>query len=302
MDFPACHIQYQLVSAADGMPSGDFHGPVGVGAEQVGILGYHLRLEPDAEFHAQIVDLPYQLRQAAFDLFLIDIPVSEARIIIVTLSEPAVIHDDHLDAHIFGCFGYIDQLFIIKVEKRSFPGIDQDRASDIPYEFAPVEISAEEMMEVVAHSGQSLMGIGHKDGRRVKGLARFNRKAEQAVVDAHDKPCLIVLVQFRFHEKAPRIHQGEAIAGTEFFISRAVHEGCKRILLVGGDAAAAADLVHMMGQGLTLDLTFLTVSSGEGDQIHIAPVHKIHIDGHNTLEVDPVAAVVVDTGRPHNDI
>ena len=71
---------------------------------------------------------------------------------------------------------------------------------------------------------------------------------------------------------------------------------------MGGDAAAAADFVHMMGQGLTLDLTFLAVSSGEGDQIHIAPVHKIHIDGHNTLEVDAVAAAVVDTGRAHNDI
>ena len=302
LDFPASDVQHQLVAAPDRVAPGDLHSPVGVRAEEVGVLRHHLGLEPDAEFHAEVIDLPHELRQAALDLLLIDEPVAEAGIVVVALSEPAVVHDDHLDAHVFGGFRYFDQFLVVEVKKCRFPGVDQDGAPDVPHKFAPVEISAEEIVEVVAHPGDSLVGVGHEDGRRVEGLARLDGVAEEAVVDAHHEARLVVLVELGLSEEASRVHQREAVAGAKILISRVFDERDEGVLLVGGDAAPAADLVHVVGQGLALDLALLAVPSREGDQVKGAAVHVIHVDGHDALEVDAAAAVVVNARRAHDDV
>ena len=59
------------------MSSRDSHNPVRMSPEEVRVLGYHLRLEPDAELHPEIIYLPYELVKAALYLILIDIPVTE---------------------------------------------------------------------------------------------------------------------------------------------------------------------------------------------------------------------------------
>ena len=58
----------------------------------------------------------------------------------------------------------------------------------------------------------------------------------------------------------------------------------------------------MVGQGLTLDLALLSVSSRQRDQIEVAAVHEIQIQGHDPLEADRLAAAVADPGRTHDDV
>ena len=157
-------------------------------------------------------------------------------------------------------------------------------------------------MEVVAHFGQALVGVGHEHSRRIEGLARLNGIAEQAVIDAHDETGLVVLVELCFRQKAPRVHQSEAVAGAIILIGSTLDQRDERVLLVGRDAAAAADLMYMVGKGLALDLALLAVSAGKGDQVHAASVHVVHVDGHDALEVYAAISAVVDARSAHNDI
>ena len=284
------------------MAPGDFHSPVGVRAEEVGVLRYHFGFEPDSEFHAEIIDLTHEFCKAALDLLLVDIPVAETGVVVVALSEPAVVHDDHFYAHFLGGFRYFDQFLVVEVKKCRFPGVDQDGTPDIPHKFALVEVSAEEVMEVVAHFGQALVGVGHEHGRCVEGLARLDRIAEEAVIDAHDEARLVVLIELCFRQKASRVHQGESVAGAVILIGSALDQRDEGVLLVGRDAAAAADLMYMVSQGLALDLALLAVSAGKGDQVHAASVHVVHVDGHDALEVYAAISAVVNARSAHDDI
>ena len=157
-------------------------------------------------------------------------------------------------------------------------------------------------MVVVAHPGQSLVGIGHEDSGRVKVLAGLYRVAEQAVVDAHYQTGLVVLVKLGFRQKTSGIHEREAVAGAEILGRCPLCQSNEGILLMGGNAAAAADLVHMVGQGLALNLPLLAVPAGQGDQIQILPVHIVHVHRHDPLELDGAFSSIVDPGCAHDDV
>ena len=229
--FPA-HVEDQLIAASDRVPSGDLHRPVRMRAEEIRVLRYHLRLKPDAEFHAQVIDLLNQLIETAFDLLLIDIPVAQAGVIVVTLSKPTVVHDDHLDTHLPGRLRDLDQLDIVKVEEGRFPGVDQHRSLHIPDKFALIHIAADEIVIIVAHLCKALVGIGHEDCRCVKILPGLHGITEQPVINAHDETGLIILVQLNFRQEAARIHKRKSVAGAILLIGHAVAQSNERILLV----------------------------------------------------------------------
>ena len=157
-------------------------------------------------------------------------------------------------------------------------------------------------MVVVAHPGQTLVGIGHEDSGRVKVLAGLYRVAEQAVVDAHYQTGLVVLVKLGLCQKTSGIHKGEAVAGAEIFGRCPLCQSDEGILLMGGDAAAAADLVYMVSQGLTLNLPLLAVPARQGDQIQILSVHIVHVHRHDPLELDGLFSAVVYPGGAHDDV
>ena len=146
------------------------------------------------------------------------------------------------------------------------------------------------------------MGIGHQNGRRVKVLSCRQVPGKEPVVDAHDQAGLVILVQLRFRQKAARIHKGKAVAGAVVLIGIPFDQGNEGILLMGGNAPSAADLVDMMGQALPFHLSLLAVTSRKRDQIQVSAVHKVHVHGHDPLECNGPAAPVMDPGRPHDDI
>ena len=245
---------------------------------------------------------PDQLCEAALDLLFIDIPVAQAGVVIVALAEPPVIHDDHFDAHSFGSFCDLNELFIVEVKEGCFPGVDQDGAPHIADKLTFIQIVPDKVVVVLTHPGQTLVSIGHEHGGSVKVLTGIYRVAEQAVVDAHYQAGLVVLVKLDLCQKASRIHERKAIAGTEIFGRRPLRQGNKGVLLVRGYASAAADLVHMVSQRLTLNLPLLTISARQGDQIQILSVHVVHVQRHDPLELDRFFSSIMDSGCAHDDV
>ena len=71
---------------------------------------------------------------------------------------------------------------------------------------------------------------------------------------------------------------------------------------MGGNAASAANLVDMVSQRLALDLSLLSVSARQGNDIQILSVHIVHIDGHDSFKANGLRASIVDASRSHDDV
>ena len=67
-------------------------------AVEIGIGIDHLRLNPKAKVHPQRVNLVDQRLESIRKFSLVHIPVAESRVVGVALAEPAVIHDEAVDA------------------------------------------------------------------------------------------------------------------------------------------------------------------------------------------------------------
>ena len=53
-------------------------------AVKITVLRDHLRLDPDTEFHSEVIDSFYQSAESLSKLLLIDIPVPKTTVVIVT--------------------------------------------------------------------------------------------------------------------------------------------------------------------------------------------------------------------------
>ena len=130
--------------------------PVRVGTVQFAVFGYHLRLHPEAELHAQRVNPFHQRLQATGQTAPVLIPVPQRAAVIVPMTEPAVVqhHQLHTDRGSF--FGKLYQLFFIKIEVCRFPVVDQHRPPDIP-ELSPADPFVDKAVHPVAQSSKSGM-------------------------------------------------------------------------------------------------------------------------------------------------
>ena len=90
-------IKYQLISGSHWFSSRNRKCPVLMLAVKITVLRDHLRLDPDTEFHSEVIDSFYQSAESLSKFLLIDIPVPKATVVIVTFSEPAVIQNQHID-------------------------------------------------------------------------------------------------------------------------------------------------------------------------------------------------------------
>ena len=89
--------------------SRDHKCPVRMLAVEFAVLIYHLRLDPDTEFQPHLIDLGDQFTERAAQLFFIDLPVSQTSELTVSVAEPAIVHDEHLDPQISCLFGEFQQ-------------------------------------------------------------------------------------------------------------------------------------------------------------------------------------------------
>ena len=87
-------------------------------------------------------------------LLLIHIPVAKARVVIISVAEPAVIHDKHLYAALFCLACDSQKLFRIKIKICSLPVVYENRTLLIlvraSYEVLPVNV-----MKITRHGAKS---------------------------------------------------------------------------------------------------------------------------------------------------
>ena len=160
-------IQHQLIARQTGRAPRYLNRPVRVGTVKVGVRGDHLRLHPDAEFHAQLIDLSHQTFQTAGKLFLIDEPVSQGAVVVIAVSEPAVVHHQHLNAQFGRPRGNGQKLFGIEIEVGALPVVDEDGALSVPPDAAD-QMAAVQVVECPGHMAQAGVGIHHHYLRGLK--------------------------------------------------------------------------------------------------------------------------------------
>ena len=73
-------------------------------AIEIGVGIDHLRLDPQAEIHAECMHFVDERLEAVGELLLVDIPVAEAGVVVFALAEPAVVHDKAVHAERGGFF------------------------------------------------------------------------------------------------------------------------------------------------------------------------------------------------------
>lgn len=97
-----------------GLAVGDMDAPVGMGAEEVGVGGDHLRLVPYAKLKPESVYSAYKLAESAFELIFVHEPVAQRVLVVVALAEPAVVHDEHIHAEFLCALRERDELVRVK--------------------------------------------------------------------------------------------------------------------------------------------------------------------------------------------
>ena len=102
--------------------------PLRVGASHVGVDVDHLRLEPQAELHAQGVDVLHERLQTVRPGLRGDLPVTQSRGVVAAGAEPAVVQDVALDTDLGGGVGQGLELVQVMVEVDGLPGVEQHRA------------------------------------------------------------------------------------------------------------------------------------------------------------------------------
>ena len=115
---------------------------------QIAVLRNHLRLKPEAEFHAHGIDLFRKAGKVGRQLLQVHIPVAEAGVVIVSLSKPAVIQDQHLYAQVGRLRCDLQYVLFVKIEICGFPVINQDGASCI-FIFSSADMVADDSVEVM---------------------------------------------------------------------------------------------------------------------------------------------------------
>ena len=99
-----------------------------MGPVEVAVLGNHLRLDPEAKGKTHLVNPLGKPLQAVLQLGVVHSPVPQAAAVIVPLSEPAVIQDEQVHAHLQGTLGNIQKLFLVKIKVGCLPAVDDNRA------------------------------------------------------------------------------------------------------------------------------------------------------------------------------
>ena len=104
------------------------HHPLGVRAGDVGVDVHHLRLEPEAELHAEPRDVVDQGVEAVRPDVRRDRPVAEARVVVAPRPEPAVVEHVPLDPQRRRDVGEVAQRRQVVVEVDGLPDVQRDGA------------------------------------------------------------------------------------------------------------------------------------------------------------------------------
>ena len=120
-------IQNKLVSAENRLPARYSERPVRMLPVEIAVHIHHLGLYPNSEFNPLRINLFDYFSKTFAKLFLIHGPIAKAGIVVVSLSEPAVVHDNHLYSKLHGLVCQSQKILSLEVEIESFPAVYEHR-------------------------------------------------------------------------------------------------------------------------------------------------------------------------------
>ena len=177
---------------------------------QFRIRGNHFRLHPDTEFHAKFIHFIYQIVQSARQFLFIHKPVSKTCTVIVAVSKPAIIHNQHLNT-VLGCkFCNVEKFLRIKIKISGFPVVNQNWALLVAV-FAADQMLAIEIMEISRHFSKSLCGEGKCHFRCIKGFFAFQFPGKICRMNSHDCADTVKLALFQLRNKIAGINKMHGI-------------------------------------------------------------------------------------------
>ena len=259
----------------------------------------HLRFDPETELQPHPIDAVDQLLQCAAQLFLIRDPVSEGLIIIIACTEPAIVHDQHLDPLFFCLLGKLDKQIAGKIKVGRLPAVDEDRTHLVAV-LSPAYMLSDARMILMREDRQSAVCKAQDDFRRRKGFSRTQRIAEFIFhkTDLYAGTVVLVLPGFRLEASAVREHH--SIDGSVILRRVFVSEDDERIELVRGHSSPASDhLIHMQDGG-ALENALHRMSSVKGNQI-IPARDKVKGRAERLFNIYFSVAAVPDDHRAGNN-
>ena len=177
---------------------------------QFGIRRNHFRLHPDAEFQTKLIYFIHKIFQSARQFLFIHKPVSKTRTIIVAVSKPAIIHNQHLNT-VLGCkFCNVEKFLRIKIKISGFPVVNQNRALLVAV-FAADQMLAIEIMEISRHFSKALCGEGKCHFRCIKGFFAFQFPGKICRMNSHHRADTVKLALFQLRNKIAGINKMHGI-------------------------------------------------------------------------------------------
>ena len=179
-------VEQQLLATFGAWTTGEVHRPVRVFAVEVGVRIDHLRLDPDAEIHAEGVHTVDHRLQTVRKFLRVHVPVAQSAMIVRPLPEPAIVDHHALHAELGGFLSERNLARLIDRELGRLPGVVEHRPHFRLTGDDGVELEAMQDAGCFAATAASVAGV---EGRRLKRGAGLELpgKVERIVApgDAH---------------------------------------------------------------------------------------------------------------------
>ena len=294
------HVQNQLVASPVGLAAGNGQRPVGMGPVQVAVLGNHLRLKPEAEFHAHGVDLFGKSAQGAAKLLCVYEPVAQSAVVVVSFPEPAVVQHQHFDAEPGRLGGDGKELVLIKVKIGGLPVVDEDRAA-LMLPGASAHVLPQDAVIVLRQGGKAAGGIAQNRLRRREAFSGLQAEGEPVGMD----PCLYSgrasLILLGRGGEVSAVCQAEAVAVSRVLVRLRAAQNHGRVVVMAGGAAHTSDMNAGPLNGKAAEGTFHGVPAGKEDHV-IVSEKDIHVHGKGLFQNDGGLSRIYHLQRPGDDV
>ncbi len=181
LDVGAGEIEDELMAELSAGAGGEVDDPVRMRAVEITIGIDHLRLDPETEGHAKLFDAIDERSKAVGEFLRIGPPIAKTGGIALAALEPAVIHDEELDAHLRGEFGKRTLGDLIDVEVSRFPGVVENGVNGVAVWQDGI---AHVIVQETAGGTEALCGEAPEAVRGAAGLAGFERSHKSPVVES----------------------------------------------------------------------------------------------------------------------
>ena len=287
-----------LISSMRCIPSRRLQNPVRMLPVQIGILVYHLRLKPEAEFHSKSFYLFREPPDPFRQTLPICIPVSKSCMLSVSFPEPSVVQHKKLHAALPGFFRNLQELFFRKVEVSSFPVINKDRSGTVSPE-SPCQSPSIKAVKSLAHAVQPLFGINYDCLGSLKLFSRFQLPVKSVRMDPRRHACDVMGIHFRLYPEVPAVDQADADHLPGSLCSVRTFQRYKRILFMRRVSPPA---VHS-GDSLLQNPFFHVAFSGpRAGKLHpyVIFIRKIKIQTHGGKQVQILRSFIAQAGASGN--